>query len=231
MEMKSRFRGFLPVVLDLETGGFESAKHAVLEIAALTLDFEGERLGIVGRHRWAVVPHPATVSGAVPQAKLGFPAIPDVSYTGVFSTRYLLDFGPRFEDGILDRQPPAFSGRPTYPAFVSRTDEDGNEVAGIRLPPVAAPVATTTGWALRRAGFGENDGGEADGQHIPFVRTKQERLACGDPRLSLEERYGDHQGYVRAAEAAARELEAEGFLLPADVRAYVAEAEASQVLR
>ena len=61
MEMKSRFRGFLPVVLDLETGGFECAKHAVLEIAARTLDFEGRRLGIVGRHRWAVVPHPATV--------------------------------------------------------------------------------------------------------------------------------------------------------------------------
>ncbi len=67
MEMKSRFRGYLPVVLDLETGGFESAKHAVLEIAALTLDFEEGQLLIGERYRWAVTPHPQT---AVEQASL-----------------------------------------------------------------------------------------------------------------------------------------------------------------
>ena len=98
-------------------------------------------------------------------------------------------------------------------------------MAGVRLPPVSAPVATTTGWALRRAGFGENDGGEGDGQHIPFAVTKEERLASGDPRLSLEERYGTHENYVKAVEEAARQLEAEGFLLPADVQAYIEEAE------
>ena len=52
-------------------------------------------------------------------------------------------------------------------------DQDGNEVAGIRLPPVEAPIATTTGWALRRADFGENEGCEANGQHIPFKTTKR----------------------------------------------------------
>ena len=36
-------------------------------------------------------------------------------------------------------------------------------MAGVRLPQVEAPMATTTGWALRRAGFGENDSGESDG--------------------------------------------------------------------
>lgn len=61
MEMRARFRGFVPVVVDLETGGFESARHAVLEIAALTLDFEEERLVIASRHRWEVEPHPDTV--------------------------------------------------------------------------------------------------------------------------------------------------------------------------
>ena len=60
MEMKRRFRGYLPVVVDLETGGFESARHAVLEIAALTLDFDDGRLVIAERHRWAVEPHPDT---------------------------------------------------------------------------------------------------------------------------------------------------------------------------
>ena len=177
------------------------------------------------------VPHPATVSGAVPQAKLGFPAIPDVSYTGVFSTRYLLDFGPRFADGILDRQPPAFSGRPTYPAFVSRTDEDGNEVAGIRLPPVAAPVATTTGWALRGEGYGKGDGCEASGQLLPFPQTRAAREASGDPRRSLEERYGTHAGYVAAVTEAARALAGDRLLLDQDVQRYIDEAAASDVLK
>ena len=67
MEMKARFRGFLPVVVDLETGGFDSAKHAVLEIAALTLEFDEERLVIGARHRWAVQPHRKT---AVEEASL-----------------------------------------------------------------------------------------------------------------------------------------------------------------
>ncbi len=177
------------------------------------------------------VPQPATVSGLVPRAKLGFPAIPGVEYTGVFSTRYLLDFGPRFEEGILDRQPPAFGGRPTYPAFVSRTDEDGNEVAGIRLPPVAAPVATTTGWALRGAGYGRGDGCEAAGQLLPFPATRAARLASGDPRRSLEERYGTHAGYVAAVTRAARALARERLLLERDMQRYIDEAAASDVLR
>jgi hypothetical protein len=98
------------------------------------------------------------------------------------------------------------------------------------LPPVEAPVATTTGWALRRAGFGENDGSESDGQHIPFKTTKAERLAAGDPRLSLEERYQDHNGYVKAVTKAAQKLEKQRFLLPADVQLYIEEAQASSVL-
>jgi len=61
MTMKTRFRGYLPVVVDLETGGFDNSMHSLLEIAAATLDFEQERLVIRGRHRWAVAPHPDTV--------------------------------------------------------------------------------------------------------------------------------------------------------------------------
>ena len=60
MEMRSRFRGYLPVVLDLETGGFDAGTHALLEVAVATLDYDDERLAIAGRHRWQVVPHPKT---------------------------------------------------------------------------------------------------------------------------------------------------------------------------
>ena len=174
---------------------------------------------------------PGYETGFVPQEELGWPDIPGVTYTGVITTHYYLDYGPNFDQGIVDELPPSREGRPAYPVFVSKVDADGNEVAGVRLPPVAAPVATTTGWALRRAGFGENDGGEGDGQHIPFAATREERLASGDPRPSLEERYGTHANYVAAVAAAARQLEAEGFLLAADVQVYIDEAQASEVLR
>ncbi|MDP1775357.1 MAG: ribonuclease T, partial [Moraxellaceae bacterium] len=33
--IKDRFRGFLPVVVDVETGGFEAQRHALLEVAAV----------------------------------------------------------------------------------------------------------------------------------------------------------------------------------------------------
>lgn len=58
--MRSRFRGYLPVVIDIETGGFDSESHALLELAAVTLQFDGGRLAAKERHRWAITPHPAT---------------------------------------------------------------------------------------------------------------------------------------------------------------------------
>ena len=37
---------------------------------------------------------------------------------------------------------------------------------------------------------------------VPFFIQKADRLTAGDPRLSLEERYGTHDGYVAAVRAA-----------------------------
>ena len=152
------------------------------------------------------VPRPGHQTGVVTQEALGWPTIPGVTYTGVITSRYHLDFGPMFDKGVIS-QLPALARRtsPRIRIFVSKVDQDGNEVAGIRLPPVEAPIATTTGWALRRAEFGENDGCEANGQHVAFKTTKAERLAAGDPRLSLEERYKNHDGYVAAVTKAAED--------------------------
>ena len=177
------------------------------------------------------IARPGYQTGVVSQERLGWPAIPGVTYTGLVTTRYHLDFGRRFDEGVVSNYPPALVGRPAYPIFVSKVDRDGNEVAGIRLPPVEAPIATTTGWALRRAGFSENDGCESSGQHLPFTITRAERLAAGDPRLSLEERYTDHDGYVAAVTKAAESLEEHRLLLPADVQQYIERARASDVLR
>jgi hypothetical protein len=174
--------------------------------------------------------------GVVPQSALGWPNIPGVTYSGVITVRHLFNFGPRFNDGIMDINPPDFSG-PVYPSFVSKVDRDGNDIAGIRLPPVEAPIATTSGWGLRSAAFGGGPGGgnmdgcESSGQWIPFKTTTAERLASGDPRKSLEERYGNHEGYVKAVAKAARKLEQRRLLLEEDVQRYIDSAQASSVLQ
>jgi ribonuclease T len=42
--MAGRFRGFLPVVVDVETGGFNAATDALLEIAAVMIDIDADGL-------------------------------------------------------------------------------------------------------------------------------------------------------------------------------------------
>jgi hypothetical protein len=78
-----------------------------------------------------------------------------------------------------------------YGAPVSAVDTDGNEIAGIRLPPIAVPLGTHTGWNVYRAEPLEL--ADRDGSLIPFARTKAEREAAGDPRPSLAERYGSRE--------------------------------------
>ena len=69
------------------------------------------------------------------------------------------------------------------------------------------------------------------GGMIPFARTHAERIANGDPRLSLQERYGSHAGYVEAVRKAAANAVAQEFLLQKDAEALIAAAEASAVLK
>ena len=110
-----------------------------------------------------------------------------------------------------------------YGTRVCAVDVDGNEVAGIRLPPIAVPLGTHTGWNVYRAQPGEL--ADRDGSLIPFARTGKQREAAGDPRPSLEERYGSREAYVAKVKAAAEALVAERLLLPADAAAYAAAAE------
>ena len=164
--------------------------------------------------------HDGTLVPPLPQSGMGFPNIPDpfrpgfnVTYTGLKTTRYLFDYGLNFyETGIATINPPVFpfttpsyqddpGNGPIYPSFVPKTDRDGNDIAGVRLPDVTVPLATYTGWALR-SGVWANDGCEAAGQYIPLPKTKAERMATGDPRRSVEERYrsfGEYHGKVRHA--------------------------------
>jgi hypothetical protein len=171
-----------------------------------------------------------TLAPTLPRDGMGFPAIPGVVYNGRNHTGDLFDFGPQFDRGILSILPPTVLGTP-YPSLVPRTDVDGNDVAGIRMPEVAAPLATYSGWNLRAVPAGANDGCDAAGQKIDFPATQTERLAASDPRLSIAERYPTHESYVNAVRTAATDLQQQRLLLDADVAQYVAAAEASPIGR
>jgi hypothetical protein len=83
---------------------------------------------------------------------------------------------------------------------------------------VAVPLGTHTGWNLRRADTGaENDLVTLGGAYIPFEVMKGERETLGDPRPSLEERYGSLRGYIDQLEAKCREMASQGYLVADDI--------------
>lgn len=165
--------------------------------------------------------HPKVADGtlvfSLPQTEQGFPAIPGVTYSGLVNELAELD---------TSVQPPTPLPGHDYVVLVPKVDQDGNDISGIRLPDIAVPLGTHTGWNLRRAGFAE---GELcpltpSGSFIPFKTTRAERLATGDPRLSLEERYRTHARYVSEVKRAARQLMRQGFLLEEDAERLIQEA-------
>lgn len=170
----------------------------------------------------------STLVPPLPQDGMGFPTIPGVTYNGRMHTGDLFDFGPRFDQGILSILPPRLLGTP-YPALVPKTDVDGNDIAGIRLPEVAAPLATYTGWGLRAYAPGANDGCDASGQKIDFPRTEADRVASGDPRMSIAERYPTHDAYVSAVTDAVNSLREQRLLLDADAQIYIKAAQSSTI--
>ena len=54
--LKDRFRKFLPVVVDLETGGFDSKKNAILEIAIQLIEENDSKLDLGEAHRYHIKP-------------------------------------------------------------------------------------------------------------------------------------------------------------------------------
>jgi hypothetical protein len=104
------------------------------------------------------------------------------------------------------------------PLVVPQVDRDGNSRGGIRLPDIAVPLATHTGWIFRNAKIGGTEQFvPLNGSYVPLARTKAEREAAGDPRLSIEERYQSREHYLKLVGDAAASLVKEGYLLADDV--------------
>jgi hypothetical protein len=154
-------------------------------------------------HRW--------VSGGSTAPGNAHPTVRDGTLTALNTLSFPALRGvtdPRLVEGPL----------PPLPFLVPQVDRDGNDLAGIRVPEVAVPLATTTGWNFRSERIGSPKTIVAlTGSYIPFARTRADREAAGDPRPSIEERYRGKDDYLARVRAAAVDLIKRRFMLEEDL--------------
>jgi len=174
------------------------------------------------------------------KAAMGFPTIPGLRATApepdLINPFLDYDWGPQFDpndaSGIPTLAPPKI--KQTLNMLVPKVDVDGNEIGGIPVVLLEVPLGTYLGWNITAGGSHPFHAGQLcnyAGGMVPFARTRAEREASNDPRPSLEERYGNHAGFVDAVRRATERVKASGFLLEKDAAALVKAAEASNVLK
>jgi hypothetical protein len=178
----------------------------------------------------------------VPADQVRFPEVPANAYGGVerpavsplrlHDPLHVLDFGPLYRagdsSGIIEREPPLVRSA-SYGVLEPQVDSDGNDLGGIRSVFAAVPIGTYTGWNLGRKDRFEGGLCNLQGSFIPFAATRAERLAAGDPRLSIEERYPSKEVYLAAFKQAAADLVAERYLLPEDAKLLIERAESEGI--
>jgi hypothetical protein len=146
----------------------------------------------------------------IAQKDLRFPQVPAVQLPSIIPGGYRSDLGGP-------------NTAPRLPFLVPNVNADGNDTGGIRMPDVAVPLATYTGWNFRSPASGAP--GEIVplmGSFIPFAKTRAEREQNRDPRLSIEERYSSRETYLNQVRAAAQKLVEERYVLREDVDVIVA---------
>ena len=174
------------------------------------------------------------------KAALGFPTLPGLRAT-LPEADFIMpvldyDFGPQFNaldgSGIPSKTPPGI--KQALKMLAPKVDVDGNELGGVPVVLLDAPLGTYLGWNVTADGampFHKGQICNYAGGMIPFARTAAQRQSNNDPRPSLEERYGSHDGYVAVVKKAAARAVSEGFLLPEDATALITAADKSAVLR
>lgn len=212
-----------PPPTDANTGARGTHMFNIVDYAPLL------RAALVNLDQWVsngVAPPASTFprlanGSAVIAESLGdfFRKLPNVTFPGRVVRPTALDFGPDIERGIAAYPPKSGA---SYKPYVSAIDADGNEIAGIRLPEITAPLATFTGWNPRHPEQGAADDlMQMRGSTLTFARTRAEREKSGDPRLSIAERYSSRAAYLEAVRAAAQKLVAERHVLAHDIDAMV----------
>lgn len=155
----------------------------------------------------------------VTRESVRFPKIPGFGFPEYMPQVWRMDYGPEFlTRGIISIEPPSL-GAP-YTVLVPQVDADGNDLGGVRLPEVAAPLGTYTGWNIQHPQLRDlHYLAGLLGSFEPFPRTKAERERSGDDRRSITERYSARQDYLGRVEQAARELVKQRLMLADDVPA------------
>ena len=161
---------------------------------------------IVAMDRWAtdgtapppsLIPRSADGTQVAPESlRADFPAITGMECTGLHNRQLFLDYGDGVARGVIDAHPKAPADGAGYTVLVPAVDADGNEAAGVRLPWISVPLATYAGWNLQSSELAEGELAGLLGSSLALPRTRNEREASGDPRLSLEERYANADDYL-----------------------------------
>jgi len=151
--------------------------------------------------------------------------VPSFPFTTYMPRVWRMDYGREYSTTrVITIEPPQI-GEP-YRVLVPQVNSDGNDVAGIRLPEVAVPLGTYTGWNVTLPQLSElRYLGGLVGGFEPFARTKDQRLANGDTRLSITERYSGRPDYLVKVRRAADDLVRQRLLRVEDVPAVLQAAE------
>jgi len=186
---------------------------------------------------------PMLANGTLAEANkqaIGFPTLPGLR-ASLPEPEFIMavldyDWGPQFNymdvSGVPSNTPPRI--KQALKMYAPKVNADGNELGGVPVVLQDAPLGTYLGWNVTAAGampFHKDQICNYVGGMIPFARTAAERKAANDPRPSLEERYGNHEGYVAAVRKAAGNAVAQGFLLQVDADELIAAAQQSKVLK
>src|SRR6266581_4772744 len=160
---------------------------------------------------WPRMRGPNAERTLVESTAMGFPSdIPGIRYSVFAPENFAFpilnyDWGPDFDEfnasGVPTNVPPPINGG--VKIMVPKVDSDGNELGGVPTVLRDAPLGTYLGWSITACGFHAAQTCNYVAGMMPFAHTRAERLANGDLRLSLEERYGGHNGYVSKVSAAA----------------------------
>ena len=126
-------------------------------------------------------------------------------------------------NGVATIEPPKV-GQP-FPMLLPQVDADGNELAGLRSPELAVPLATYMGWQLYKPELGRPDElVSLQGWFVPFPVDTAERVRTGDPRRAILERYPNAQAYLALVDQIAKLLANDGYLRAEDLPQIAAEA-------
>lgn len=164
--------------------------------------------------------YPRVSNGTLVTAEAYHRAFPDAAFLRTPETPLTpprLDHGPRFaSEGIADRVPPQH-GKP-YKTLVLASNEEGQDLAGIRMPDLEVPLGTYTGWNPQDAKTGAPERlSRWFGSFIPFARTVPERQVQNDPRAAITERYASQDDYVAAFAEATLALAGDELILGLDI--------------